>query len=111
MALLQIQCLCAQTDVEERQVVWWKRTNRPSFIVIQSEESPNEGRERRAASQAGCKCKERLMGGSQMKTGRKALLYSGLFVALNQRTMKEGKTQRSTGESERKLYTSARGQT
>lgn len=49
--------------------------------------------ERRDENRAGCKCEERLMGRSQMKTGRKALLYSGLFVALNQSKMKEGNAQ------------------
>lgn len=47
--------------------------------------------------------KKRLMGRSQMKTRRKALLYSGVFVALNQRTMKNNRIiflyQSITGET------------
>lgn len=92
MALLQIYCLFVQNQVKARGSGARRHNKHDHQLLLYKSRRAKVKVERWAASGAGCKGKVRLMGRSQMKTGRKALLYSGLFVALNQSAMKEGNT-------------------
>lgn len=88
MALLRIYCLSAQNQVKGRGSGARKSNKHKHHLLLYRFRRAEIKVERRAA----CKFNQRLMGRSQMKTGRESLLYTVLFVALNQSPMKEGDT-------------------
>lgn len=66
-------------------------TKHDNYLLLYRSRRAKMNGERWDASAAGCKCKERLMGRSQMRTGA-GITYSGVFVALNQSTTRKGNT-------------------
>lgn len=94
--------VCSNGSLRKRE--WSEKNHRNNnHLLLYKSRTAEMKVERCAASGACYKCKKRLMGRSQMKTRRKALLYSGVFVTLNQRTMKNNRTiflyQSITGET------------